>query len=71
MRFLRHLLLISFLVSVTSLAARADLIGSTVAGAFEEGGSPVNLFDPAIASNVIPAGYQNLSGTTVVIEHPG
>ena len=70
MPLLRCSLLVAFLVSLTTVSARADLIGSTVTGAFNDAGSPINLFDPAIATNVIPAGYQNLNGATVVIE-PG
>ncbi|HLK50736.1 MAG TPA: hypothetical protein VKT49_21495 [Bryobacteraceae bacterium] len=70
MRFRRHLAHVGLLLSLTTLSMRADLIGSSVTGAFTDGASAVNLFDPTVATNVIPAGSQNLQGTTVVIE-PG
>lgn len=65
---LPHWLLPACLLCLASPPARADLIGSTVTGAFTEGTSAVNLFDPAVATNTIPAGYQNQDGTSVLIE---
>lgn len=69
LRLRSSLLLFSFLC-LASLPAHADLIGSTVTGVFTEGTASVNLFDPGVATNVIPSGYQNQNGASVLIE-PG
>jgi hypothetical protein len=70
MQLVRYFLLGGLLMVLTTFPAQADLIGSTVTGTFIEGTYTGNFFDPAIATNVIPSGYQNVNGTSVVIE-PG
>jgi hypothetical protein len=53
------------MVLVTSVPARASLIGTQVTGALYFVGYPQNYFDPV--NGRVPAGYLNVAGTTVTI----
>lgn len=48
-----------------SLAARADITGSSVTGALYFNGGTTNYFDPA--NGFVPTGYGNSTGTTTTI----
>jgi len=58
-------LLVLLAISSSSLAARADGVGTSVTGGLFFNGGPSNYFNPALG--YVPAGYGNTAGTTVTI----
>ncbi len=63
------LLPIAVLLSVLALPANATLVGTSVDGSLTFTADPSNYFDPGYG--FVPAGYLNLSGTTVTVSGSG
>ncbi len=62
---LSTLLSAAVLLSVFSLPGNATLVGTAVTGSLSFSGDPSNYFDPGYG--FVPAGFLNLSGTTVTV----